>query len=160
MMIVVITLGPMVGDLKYEFTTNPNDPGLAGIAKRKHMTYIFNTFVFMQIFNTYNCRKIGAKEFNILEGIWNNWYFLLVTIGEFFGQIAMVHYFPGITRTTNLSRTEWGGCMVIGFSPIILAPILKLTPERWLDKLNFKRLVDENKAVDTDKGIMKGWNKI
>jgi len=83
-MILVITLGPVVGGLDYKFTTNPTDNTDEGVDKLKHMTYIFNTFVFLQIFNEFNCRKIGAKDYNILEGITSNWYFLLVVFGTFF----------------------------------------------------------------------------
>jgi hypothetical protein len=29
---------------------------------------------------------------------------------------------------TRLSRSEWGGCIVIGATPLIISFILKLTP--------------------------------
>jgi hypothetical protein len=30
-----------------------------------HYTFVFNTFVLMQLFNEFNSRKVGAKDFNI-----------------------------------------------------------------------------------------------
>ena len=45
-----------------------------------HFTIIFNTFVMMQVFNEINSRKIGAYEFNVFEGFFNNWMFLLIEI--------------------------------------------------------------------------------
>ena len=43
-----------------------------------HFTIIFNTFVMMQVFNEINSRKIGAYEFNVFEGFFNNGMFLLI----------------------------------------------------------------------------------
>ena len=38
---------------------------LESLDKRTLFSYIFNTFVFLQLFNEINCRKVGAKEFNV-----------------------------------------------------------------------------------------------
>ena len=40
---------------------------------------VFNIFVFCQIFNSINCRRIDNK-YNIFEGMGNNWYFMLITL--------------------------------------------------------------------------------
>jgi Ca2+-transporting ATPase len=40
--------------------------------------FIFNTFVFSQIFNSINCRRLDRK-LNIFEGILQNWYFIAIT---------------------------------------------------------------------------------
>jgi len=39
---------------------------------------VFNIFVFCQIFNSINCRRIDNK-YNIFEGVLTNWYFLVIT---------------------------------------------------------------------------------
>jgi P-type Ca2+ transporter type 2C len=45
-------------------------------------TLVFNAFVFAQIFNSVNCRRLD-KKLNIFEGITNNMYFITITfIGE------------------------------------------------------------------------------
>jgi hypothetical protein len=31
--------------------------------KRQHLTKIYNVFVFLQLFNEINCRKVGNKDF-------------------------------------------------------------------------------------------------
>lgn len=38
----------------------------------------FNTFVFSQIFNSFNCRRLDQK-LNVFEGMTKNWYFMGVT---------------------------------------------------------------------------------
>jgi Ca2+-transporting ATPase len=42
-------------------------------------TAVFNTFVFAQIFNSINCRRLDNK-LNILEGITKNRYFIVITL--------------------------------------------------------------------------------
>jgi len=69
MMVLVIVVGPITSELEYTYTDNPYKDTKGGIAKAKHMTLIFNTFVFLQIFNQYNCRLNRLNEFNILDGI-------------------------------------------------------------------------------------------
>jgi magnesium-transporting ATPase (P-type) len=47
-------------------------------SKEKHFTYIFNIFVFLQLFNMINCRKIGKRDFNVFEALFHNWYFIIL----------------------------------------------------------------------------------
>lgn len=37
--------------IKYNMVTSPDDGNAEGEAKRRHMTYVFNIFVLLQIFN-------------------------------------------------------------------------------------------------------------
>ena len=43
--------------------------------RKKHYTLLFNTFVFLHVFNEMNCRKIGVKQFNIFAGFFSNFLF-------------------------------------------------------------------------------------
>ena len=46
-------------------------------------TLVFNAFVFAQIFNSFNCRRLDRK-LNVFEGMSKNWYFMSITaIGLF-----------------------------------------------------------------------------
>lgn len=42
-------------------------------------TLVFNAFVFAQIFNSVNCRRLDSR-LNIFEGIHRNWYFIAITL--------------------------------------------------------------------------------
>lgn len=42
-------------------------------------TLVFNAFVFAQIFNSVNCRRLD-RRLNIFEGVLSNWYFLSITL--------------------------------------------------------------------------------
>ena len=47
--------------------------------KLEAYTIVFQTFVFMQIFNMINSRKLS--EYNVFAGLFENWAFLLIFIG-------------------------------------------------------------------------------
>lgn len=55
----------------------------AGEYKRRCLSNIYNTFIFLQIFNQINCRKVGPKDFNVFENFFHNFYFLLIWVGTF-----------------------------------------------------------------------------
>jgi len=48
--------------------------------RTKHYTMIFHTFVMMQVFNEINSRKLGASEYNVFKGFFNNLLFLVIMI--------------------------------------------------------------------------------
>jgi len=60
-----------VSDERFDDDKNPTNKGI-------HFTLIFNIFVWMTIFNEYNCRLIHPKKLNILEHLYSNWYFIIV----------------------------------------------------------------------------------
>lgn len=49
-------------------------------AKLIHLTILFQAFVFMQVFNQINARKLADGEFNVFSGFFNNIYFIGVTL--------------------------------------------------------------------------------
>ena len=55
-------------------------------------TMIFHAFVFMQVFNEINSRKLGDKDFNVFKGFFNNWLFLFIILLTIGVQILMVQY--------------------------------------------------------------------
>jgi len=113
-------------------------------SKQHHLTYVFEIFVFLQLFNMINCRKIGKKDFNVFESFFHNWYFIfffcLIGGVQFIG----TQYFHVIFRTLKLTRTEWGTCIVIGSTNLIWGAVLKVLPDTWFKRLEGAKLVDED----------------
>lgn len=104
--IVILTLlfsSSMLG-LDYNYRSDPNagagtDMNCGenqnedcSLNKLKHMTYIFNAFIFLQLFNQINCRKIGEGSTNVFDSITGNKYFIAVILGEFFIQWSTTYY--------------------------------------------------------------------
>lgn len=45
-----------------------------------HYTIVFQVFVFLQIFNLINARKIGDDEMNVFKGFFDNKMFIIVFV--------------------------------------------------------------------------------
>jgi len=115
--------------------------------KKKLFTYVFCTFVYLQIFNYINCRKIGFRELNVFERIHHNPFFILIFTVVFGGQYFLVQIFTGVTRTARLEKSEWGACITAGSSVLLVAWCIKFTPKSLLKKIPFAKFVDEDKVV-------------
>lgn len=113
--------------------------------KKRHLTYMFCIFVFLQVFNMINCRKIGRRDFNVFENFFHNWYFLLMFTLIIVIQIIGTNYFPVIFRTLPLTRSEWGACIMVGSSTLAASALVKLTPEKWV-KIDADKFINEDQA--------------
>lgn len=80
----------------------------------------------------------------------------MVIVGTFAAQILMCQYLYGLTKTTPLGRSEWGACVAVGATPLLVAALLKLTPESWVAKTKATSLIDEDKAASSK--VLDTWN--
>jgi len=128
--------------------------------KKRLFTYVFCTFVFSQVFNYFNCRKIGQRELNVFERIFSkiNIYFWASVAFVAAFQFVLVQYLYMFTRTTSLTRSEWGACIVAGGMVIPIAALLKLTGKGVLKKIPFTKFIDEDKHVED--GLVNKINNI
>lgn len=94
-----------------------------------HFTIIFNTFVMMQVFNEINSRKIGADEYNVFEGFFRNWLFIMVEVVTIIVQIVLVEIGGEAVKTSHLTPVQHGYCIAIGFGSIIIGLLLKCIPK-------------------------------
>lgn len=115
-----------------------------------HMyTIILVTFVFLQVFNYINCRKIGPNELNVFSKIitkFNFWFWFVIGVVCFL-QYIMVDWFSFTSHTHPIRRSEWGACIIAGSTVIVIAWVVKYIPDRWLKKVPFTKFVDENQKV-------------
>ena len=91
-------------------------------------TLVFNTFVWMQIFNQYNNRRLDNK-FNILEGVHRNRFFLGIQFIIVAGQILIVEFGGAAFSTHRLNAAQWAYSVVLGFISIPIAAIIRLIPD-------------------------------
>ncbi|KAE8411990.1 hypothetical protein BDV36DRAFT_301320 [Aspergillus pseudocaelatus] len=94
-------------------------------------TIIFNTFVWMQIFNELNNRRLDNK-FNIFEGVHRNYWFMGINVLMVGGQILIIFVGGAAFSVTPLDGVQWAIC--IGFSIFCIpwAAVLKLLPDRYV----------------------------
>lgn len=155
-MIVLLYAGPTMFNIKYDLIDSPfyitsNNPLIDGLPTNKlvHYTLLFNTFMMMNLFNELNARKIGAKEYNIFERFFNNWLFLAIISGQFVAQWFMVELGGSIFRTTPLPFSMILTSVLLGAGSLLVAVILKATPQEWLEKIKIE-LNEEGVEDGTD----------
>ena len=83
-----------------------------------HLTVVFNVFVWMQIFNEINARKVN-NERNVFQGIQKNWIFWMIILISIFAQILLVEVGGQFASTAPLTLLEWGYSMAWGAGIII-----------------------------------------
>lgn len=120
-------------------------------------TIVFNSFVWMQIFNQFNARKLGEREFNIFADFFNNWYFLLMTIFEIVAQIFIVEYGGQFVQCAPLTLNQQLVCIGIGSFSLIWGVILKFVPARWFSRLSIseKPMTKE----EADKSLLASFHR-
>lgn len=98
----------------------------------RHLTIVFNLFVFMQVFNMICARKIN-DEINIFNGITTNpafitvWTIILVIqifCTQFFGRFMSVH-------VNGLTGYQWAYCLLIALVTYPINLFLKYLPDEW-----------------------------
>ncbi|KAI9449869.1 calcium-translocating P-type ATPase [Lactarius psammicola] len=114
-----------------EFALQKHDDGIV-------QTIIFNAFVFAQIFNSFNCRRLDRK-LNVFEGMSKNWYFMSITTIEVAVQILICLFGGAAFGTTRIGAREWGVSFVLGCVSLPLGALIRLIPnepcERIFEKL-------------------------
>ncbi|KAM7265819.1 hypothetical protein ACFE04_003502 [Oxalis oulophora] len=89
-------------------------------------TFIFNSFVFCQVFNEINSRDM--EKINIFRGILDSLVFIIVMIATVVFQVIIVEFLGTFAKTVPLSMELWLGSILIGAVSLPLAVILKLIP--------------------------------
>lgn len=82
-----------------------------GVDEKVKNTIIFNTFVFCQVFNEFNARKLEKK--NIFKGILKNKLFLAIIGITIVLQMVMVEFLTKFAQTVRLDWRQWAACIGI-----------------------------------------------
>ncbi|KAB8078497.1 calcium ion P-type ATPase [Aspergillus leporis] len=102
----------------------------------RHMqTVVFNTFVFMQIFNQYNCRRVDNR-LNIMEGILSNRWFIFIQLIIISGQVLIIFLGGKAFSVQPLDQaTQWAVSVLLGALAVPVAVIIRLIPDEFIAKL-------------------------
>ena len=114
-----------------------------------HFTIFFNIFVFMQVFNSINTRKLQKDEYNVFTGIFGNWLYLLIQTIIVVGQIILVTFGGRAVRTHALSVSQHCMCIGIAACTLVWGFFVKLLPIDVSEKVEEEE--DKRKVPDTFK---------
>lgn len=107
-----------------DITTNPT--------RRLELdTIIFNTFVWMQIFNELNNRRLDNR-LNVFERVHRNYWFLGINAVMVGGQVLIIFVGGAAIGVTPLDGVQWAVCLGFGVLCIPWAAVLKFVPDEWV----------------------------
>ena len=88
-------------------------------------TIVFNSFVFCQLFNELNSRKIN-NEWNIFQSIHKSWMFILIFFFTGGMQAIIVQFCGRFTNTVPLNWYQWLICIALGVVCIPFSYLLRV----------------------------------
>jgi len=101
------------GDLLFDATGYTMQPGEAYLQSRPHYTVIFNAFVWCQIFNEFNSRRLD-NEPSAFRGVLKSPIFLGIIVATVAVQYAFVEFGGEYTKTVPLTKRDWLATVLIG----------------------------------------------
>lgn len=118
----------VLGSDKFGLSTSANE------LTRLTSTFVFNVFVFSQIFNQINCRVLN-KKLNVFEGYWKNPVSLLFLSLVVIAQVLIVQFGGDIFKTANggLSILGWMYSVLFGCGSLVVGLVVRLVPSRRCD---------------------------
>ncbi|KAL9101855.1 MAG: hypothetical protein Q9163_002939 [Psora crenata] len=93
-------------------------------------TMVFNTFVWMQIFNQFNNRRLDNK-LNIFEGVHRNWFFIAISMIMVAGQIMIIFVGGAAFQIKRIDGTQWAICILCALPCLAWAIVLRCIPDKY-----------------------------
>lgn len=121
-------------------------------------TVIFNSFVWMQIFNIFNNRRLDNK-LNIFEGIHRNHFFTFIVV-LIIGLQVMIIFVGGRAfqiKPGGIDGTQWAISIITGFICIPWAVAIRYFPDPWFAVI---ARVTGTPVVIAYRWICKGCSKV
>jgi Ca2+-transporting ATPase len=94
---------------------------------------VFNTFVWMQIFNSLNNRRLDNR-FNVFEGIHRNVFFIIIFLIMVGGQTMIVFIGGRAFSIVRINDSQWGISIVLGALSLPVGAIIRLIPDELIRK--------------------------
>ena len=101
-----------------------------GLLRTELNTIVFNTFVWMQIFNEFNNRRLDNK-FNIFEGVLKNYFFIGINAIMVAGQIMIIFVGGKAFQIKRIDGPQWAICILCALPCLLWAVILRSIPDKY-----------------------------
>jgi Ca2+-transporting ATPase len=99
-------------------------------------TIVFNTFVFCQIFNEINCRRIDS-HLNIFHNIFANKFFIFIFVLCIALQAIIVNVGGAAFQVTPINGIDWAISIIIGLLSIPIGVVIRLIPDELFSFIFF-----------------------
>lgn len=136
--IIIVLIFHFLGNRILRFDPNTN----ASVVQ----TLVFNIFVFAQIANSVNCRRLDNR-LNIFEGITRNYYFMGITFIEIAVQVLIVFVGGAAFQVTRIGGAEWGIGLALGIVSIPLGALIRCIPNGPVERALIAMRIHSNPEV-------------
>jgi len=113
-----------------------------GVEMGTHYSMFFNIFVFMQLFNQINSRKVNAGEMNIFQNMFYptvNWYIIVIFFFSAGTQILLVELGGHALKTKGLNAPQWISSILLGAAVLPWGYVVRLLPvPTFMDKYLYR----------------------
>jgi Ca2+-transporting ATPase len=157
-MMVIMYSGKQIFNLEFDNATQAidKDDGGRGQNKMVYYTLVWNTFIFLQVFNLINCRDVSATKMHGFSGLIRNpltWIMLLIISGT---QFLACFTFLGrpIFETAKTGGRGFLICVFAASSALLANALLKLIPQRWIAKIP---VMDESAKIGGNSKLMSAY---
>lgn len=93
-------------------------------------TIVFNTFVWMQICNEFNNRRLDNK-YNIFEGVLKNYFFIGINCIMVGGQIMIIFVGGKAFQIRRIDGPQWAICILCALPCLLWAIVLRTIPDKY-----------------------------
>ena len=121
----------------------------------KHVsTIVFNTFVYMQVFNLINARVAG-QDMSVMDGFFKNPYFIIIFLIIAGLQAILCELAGAAFETVHLPWQEWLICLAFGVGSLFIGAILRCIrlPDKTTEKLEALRRVRKEQILKFYEGV-------
>jgi P-type Ca2+ transporter type 2C len=121
-------------------------------------TVVFNTFVWLQIFNEINCRPIDNK-LNVFSNISKNPFFIFILLLMIVSQISIIFGGGAAFSVTPLNKQQWFLSVALGFMAIPAGAILRVIPNKYIRMCIPKRILMKEPSYYDEERQVRRWNQ-
>ncbi|KAI1321774.1 Calcium-transporting ATPase 10, plasma membrane-type [Mortierella claussenii] len=107
---------------------------------------IFNTFVFLQVLNELNCRRID-DTLNVFKNMHNNKIFILVQATVISAQFMIVQFGGQAFRTAPLTAHQWLLTILIDLLSLPVGLFLRLLPAKLIPEAVIPHVPEERNPL-------------
>ena len=126
----------------------------------QHLSLFFDCFVFLQVFNFFNARKLKREDINVFGNIGNNYLFILIVIGIFICQLFIVQFGGRALKLVPLTINQHIVCAAIGLLSLVNGVIIKkCIPEGFMNSFKLLTETEKIEVYDVDSDLKKIWNQ-
>lgn len=119
-------------------------------------TLVFNTFVWLQIFNEINCRRIDDR-LNVFFRMHKNFFLITILFIMVACQILIIFVGGAAFSVTRLNGEQWVIAVTLGFLAIPTGAIVRLIPNTFIKLFLPKFILERPTYIDYDGGEIEDW---